>query len=390
LLQDSNDHFAGCLLFDITLQDVTLELETAIALPPALLSMCKVHNTIGSLTAIKKHLLQNYVTGFNSVKELLSFQKNYDTSRQQIVSTQTMLLTEERNNLNIRIVELEHELERDKLERKQKFTAEIETLRQQYNALAEAEKTFIQEFTYSFKALFKLIRITYLESISNSTITRAVRPQVELLDTKRKRYQYLLSYFEEAVTESGRGALNDLDHTKRVIDEINSYIYGAIGEQKVVEELKQLPDEYILINDFTLTFDKPIFYSQERSYIKSVQIDHLLISPAGIFLIETKNWSKESLKNINLRSPVAQIKRTNYALYKLLSGKLGKHQWGERKIPVKNLIVLINHKPTEEFQYVKILTLPELVGYVKYFQPSLSNQEMNKISDYLLSVSDTV
>jgi hypothetical protein len=153
------------------------------------------------------------------------------------------------------------------------------------------------------------------------------------------RYQYLVSHFEEAVTESGRGALNDLDHKKRVIDEINSYIYGAIGEQKVVEELKQLPDDYILINDFTLTFDKPIFYSQERSYIKSVQIDHLLISPAGIFLIETKNWSKESLKNINLRSPVAQIKRTNYALYKLLSGqRLASITGANGRFPLKILL----------------------------------------------------
>jgi hypothetical protein len=206
------------------------------------------------------------------------------------------------------------------------------------------------------------------------------------------RYQYLVSHFEEAVTESGRGALNDLDHKKRVIDEINSYIYGAIGEQKVVEELKQLPDDYILINDFTLNFDKPIFYRQERSYIKSVQIDHLLISPAGIFLIETKNWSKESVKSLSLRSPVAQIKRTSYALYKVLSGNLnstlGKHHWGERKIPIKNLIVMINNKPTEVFEYIKVLTLAELIGYVKYFQPSLSNSEVDKISDYLVNIKD--
>lgn len=352
--------------------------------------MCKVHHTIGSLTAIKKHLLQNNVTGFNSVNELLSFQKNYAASRQQIVSTQKMLLAEERDNLKIRISELEHELERDKLERHQKFNDEIETLRQQYNALADAEKTFIQELTYSFKALFKLIRITYLERISNRIITQAIRPQVELLDTKRKHYEYLVSHFEQAVTESGRGALNDLDHKKRVIDEINSYIYGAIGEQKVVEELKQLPDEYILINDFSLTFDKAIFYKPERSWIKSVQIDHLLISSAGIFMIETKNWSKESLKSLNLRSPVEQIKRSNYALFKLLSGNsgfsLGSHHWGERKIPIRNLIVLINHKPIEEFKYVKILTLPELVGYVKYFQPSLSKLEVDQIAEYLLNL----
>lgn len=352
----------------------------------------KVHNTIGCLTVIKKHLLQNYVFGFNSVNELLAFQKNYATSREQIVANQKTLLTEERNNLVLGIVQLEQALERDKQDRKQKFNSEIERLRQQYDALAEAEKTLIQEFTYSFKALYKLIRIIYLDKFSNFIITRAVRPQVELLNTKRTRHQYLVSHFEDELTQRCGIALNELDHTKRVIDEINPSIYGAMGEQKVVAELAKLSDDYVLINDFSLTFDKPIFHKQERSYIQSIQIDHLLISPAGIFLIETKNWSQESVKSLSLRSPVAQIKRTSYALYKVLSGNLnstlGKHHWGERKVPIKNLIVMINHKPTEVFEYIKVLTLAELVGYVKYFQPSLSNLEVDKISDYLLNVKD--
>jgi hypothetical protein len=113
-----------------------------------------------------------------------------------------------------------------------------------------------------------------------------------------------------------------------------------------------------------------------------------LISPAGIFLIETKNWSKESVQSLSLRSPVAQIHRTNFALYILLKNssgfKLGKHHWGERKIPIRNLIVLINHKPTEEFQFVKILTLNELLGYIEYFKPNLSNQETEEISNHLI------
>ncbi len=352
--------------------------------------MCKVYNPVGSLTTIKAHLLQNKLD-FNSLDELISFQNHYSTAREQLTSNQKLLLTEERNNLSAGILQLENEVTNDKTEIQQKLHAEVKELRQQFDALAESHKSFIQEFTYSFKALFILIKIKYKELTSHSNITSSVQPKVNMLDKKRTRYQYLVSNFEVAITESSGLALHELDQKKRVIDEINSFIYGAIGEQKVAKELETLSDEYILINDFSYSFPKATYYSQEKSYIKTIQIDHLLISPAGIFLIETKNWSKESLKNLSLRSPVEQIKRTNYALFKILSGnshfKLDQHHWGERKIPIRNLIVLINHKPTEEFQYVKILTLDELLGYIGYFKPTLSNEETREIADYLIKIS---
>lgn len=353
--------------------------------------MCKVYNTIGSLTVIKTHLLQNNVSGFNSINELLSFQKNYNTAREQLVSNQKTLLTEERNNLNEGVLRLEQQIEDDKLILKQKFDSEIKTLLHQIDELADATKTIIQEFTYSFKALFKLIQINYLKIFSRIIISRSVKPKIKLLDEKRKRHQYLVSYFEEAVTAAGGVALAELDRNKRVIDEINSYIYGALGEQKVVDDLTHLSDDYTLINDFTYNFEKPLYHKQQQTHIKTIQIDHLLVSPAGVFLIETKNWSKESVQSLNLRSPVDQIKRTSFALFILINRstdfKLIPHHWGERKIPIRNLIVLINNKPMGEFQYVKILTLNELVGYVKYFPPTLSNQETREIADYLIGLS---
>lgn len=39
--------------------------------------MCKVHNQIGSLTAIKAHLRAHNVQGYKSVNELINFQNNY-------------------------------------------------------------------------------------------------------------------------------------------------------------------------------------------------------------------------------------------------------------------------------------------------------------------------
>ena len=56
--------------------------------------------------------------------------------------------------------------------------------------------------------------------------------------------------------------------------------HGRQGEQWVFSILKQLPDDYYIWNDIVL---------QRNGY--SVQIDHVVISPYGIFVIETKNYT---------------------------------------------------------------------------------------------------
>ena len=159
--------------------------------------------------------------------------------------------------------------------------------------------------------------------------------------------------------------------------------------------MENLSDENVLINDFALSFHPAIYNRQENDYIKSIQIDHLLVTASGIFLIETKNWSEKSLASLDLRSPVQQVKRTNFALFKILtddisSGRveLNQHHWGERKIPIRNLIVLTNSKPSEEFQYVKILTVKELLSYVRYFKPIFTSAETQAIASYLLNLNN--
>ena len=169
-----------------------------------------------------------------------------------------------------------------------------------------------------------------------------------------------------------------------------------MGEHKVVKELANLSDENILINDFTLSFHPAIYNRQENDYIKSIQIDHLLVTPSGVFIIETKNWSEKSLASLDLRSPIQQIKRTSFALFNILTGDISKcrinlkrHHWGDRKILIKNVIVMTNSKPNEEFQYVKVLTVNELLNYVKYFKPIFTSSETEAIASYLLKLSDT-
>lgn len=355
--------------------------------------MCKVYNSIGSLTAIKSHLHRHNIYEFSSINELLDFQKNYSLSRQQIISNQEFLIEKEKTTLCSEISELESSIDARKNACERELRKEVRQLKQQLYALSTSPTNIIQKFTNYIRRSILKYKIRYSERNFDSKVSFSIRQSVNDLTEKNNRYRYINSHFADAVQEGCRARLRELEIKRGLIDEMNTSIYGALGEQKVVRELEKLSDEYFLINDFSLLFATPIYNRQENEYIKSIQIDHILVCPSGVFLIETKNWSERSLSNLSLRSPVQQIKRTNFALFKMLRGgiassnlDLKQHHWGERKIPIRNLIVLINLKPIEEFQYVKILTLNELIGYVKYFKPAFSSIETEEIANYLLNL----
>lgn len=356
--------------------------------------MCNVYRPVGSLTTIKSHLQRNNVAGIASLNELIAFQKNYSTSRLHIISEHELSIAQEKTALNSEISQLDQLIKVKKIAIEEGLREEIEQLKQQLHSLSTPSKNIVQSLINYFKKRSFKRKIQNSELDFNSKISFELSHSINTLTEKNNRYHFITSRFNDAVQESARASLWELERKKKVIDEINSSIYGAIGEQKVVKELENLSNDYFLINDFCLSFSRPIYNRQENDYIKSIQIDHLLVSPFGVFLIETKNWSDRSLNNLSLRSPVQQIKRTNFALYKMLSGEipellnLSQHHWGTRKIPIKNLIVLTNNKPNEEFQYVKIVTLSELLSYIKYFKPSFSGTETQAIAKYLLNFTN--
>jgi len=271
---------------------------------------------------------------------------------------------------------------------------ELENLNYLLEHFSSEPSNIFQGFFKYFKKNKLKIKIKDKTSSIDFKIAQSIRHLTEDFNYTNSRYQYIDSSFNEAVKESCSKQLQELDRKKRVIEHVNNSIYGALGEQKVVKELEKLPEDFILINDFNCKFHPAIYNRQENDYIKSVQIDHILVSPSGIFLIETKNWSQHSLNNISLYSPVQQIKRTNFALYKILNEEItgdklsiSNHHWGKRKIPIRNLIVLINQKPIVEFQYVKVLTINDLLNYLSYFKPCFSTNETKLIANYLLNFS---
>ena len=358
--------------------------------------MCRTYNTIGSLTTLKSNLEENNIYDFKSLKEVIDFQKSYTIFRQQLISYHENLIEQEKNMLNIDLPNLDTAIETQRQLSVQRLTKEIDDLKQRLNISSRnASANFFQKLASDIRNWNNKRKIKSKEHNFEVEVKLSISNLLKDYQSKSNRYQFIASHFNEAVKQSAQHSLAELERKKATIDELNNFIYGALGEQKVVKTLETLTDEYFLINDFKVSFSPALYNRQENDYIKSVQIDHLLVGPSGIFLIETKNWSEKSLENLSLRSPVEQIRRASFVIFYLLNNdksnyhlRLEGHHWGDKKVPIKNLIVLINTKPKEEFQYVKILTVNELLGYVNYFKPIFSYTETKKIADMILFMNE--
>jgi hypothetical protein len=358
--------------------------------------MCKTYNRIGSLTTLKSHLEDNNIHDFKSLKEVINFQSSYTISRQQLISHHENLIEQEKTMLNIDLKNLDTEIETQRQQTEQILTDEIDRLKQQLNILiSDMPTNYFQKLSKYLREWNYKRKVKHKEQSFEITVKKSVSNLIDNYLVKSNRYQFITSNVDEAVKQSANRPLSELERKKTTIDQLNSFIYGALGEQKVVKTLENLSDEYFLINDFAVSFSPAIYNRQENDYIKSVQIDHILVAPSGIFLIETKNWSEKSLENLSLRSPVQQIRRTSFVLFKLLNNevsnyhlRLDKHHWGDKKTSIRSLIVLTNTKPKEEFQYVKVLTLNELLGYVNYFKPTYSINETQRIADFILRINE--
>lgn len=357
--------------------------------------MCKTFNTIGSLTTLKSHLQKNNIHDFKSIGEVIDFQNKYQNLRQQLISHHKSLVEQERSLLKIEIGSLDSTIVAIKTELGLRLKDEIDLLKHQPSkSINETKSDIYRRIIDGFRQWNWKRKIRSKENTIDIKVQEATSYLVDECRRKRNRFQSIESNIDEAATESAHYVLLELDRKKSIIDGLNSFIYGALGEQKVVRTLESLSDEYYLINDFTVFLSTPVYNKRENDFIKSIQIDHILVGPAGIFLIETKNWSEKSLESLSLRSPVEQIKRSSFILFKLLNGqvtksevRLKKHHWGDRKLSVKNLIVMTNTKPKDEFQYVKVLTVGDLLGYINYFKPSFLNTEVEAIANFLIDIN---
>jgi hypothetical protein len=118
---------------------------------------------------------------------------------------------------------------------------------------------------------------------------------------------------------------------------LRSFFKGAEGEEIVARTLSFLPANHTVFNDLQLDPGGPAF-------------DHIVVSPAGIFVIETKNWSGEitfqngqvlSNGHMPSRPPLKQVKEEAAALLDHLSAA------GCPSAPVYPVICFVGNRPQD-------------------------------------------
>ncbi|MGB5499126.1 MAG: nuclease-related domain-containing protein [Maribacter sp.] len=353
--------------------------------------MTLVYGQLESLKKLRETLDQKRISRFNTIGQLNKFIKNYEREKEELFFK----------------IKQEFELELDTMQ------TEAFTLQQNYDTLKTNTETRLKESISKLKKKCETLRSnpaknavlelgnwyllqillgkrfilekSYYSIIWLQTL-RAKKHLKELL----KKVNAHTSNSQSILSARFAAAFEKLEYTKSVVTDINPLIGGAIGEHLVAKELEKLSETDVLFNDFSLSFNPPIYNKNDHDRISSIQIDHLLVTRAGIFIIETKNWSKESLERLDLRSPIKQIQRTSYALFVVLNSKkavgsriLKQHHWGNKELPIRNVIAMINHKPKEKFKYVAIKKLKELNRYIKYYEPIFDESEVRSIAEHL-------
>lgn len=163
------------------------------------------------------------------------------------------------------------------------------------------------------------------------------------------------------------------------------YKQGFEGEKQVSKVLSStLSNDYFLINDVQLVADK-------RS-----NIDHIVLGPTGIFVLETKNHSgkiicyEDSWTGIG-QNPFTQARVNALRVYEVIKASgifVSKLPWIQAVVvfPNKKAKLDIRKAPSN----VKVLKTDELTNYITQETRSLSTQEIELMSKEILNVHANV
>jgi hypothetical protein len=356
--------------------------------------MAQIYGTSGSLSNLLNIFNSNGVTIFRNMQDIVSMEKNYEELLSNVEKNTKNNISDELDILRKKIIETQNDYDIQCNKRRFILGQEKTDIELKINKSSSSSEGFFLRLIHDYKRNKLIKRKNVLDKDFECEIRKPlvhIERNINELDHQEKNIEL---NFDNILRGRAEASRRNLIIAKRLLNENHLVYAGAIGEQKVIDTIKKFPEGYVVINDFRHNFDRAIHNRNTDDWIKSIQADHLLIGPSGVSVIETKNWSNESIENLNLFSPIQQIQRTSYAIFILLnqfirenSSVINNHHWGTRKIPVHNIVLMIHRKPIQEFQYVKVLTLDSLYHYVSNLQPIFNRVEIQGIFDILVRLN---
>jgi hypothetical protein len=149
---------------------------------------------------------------------------------------------------------------------------------------------------------------------------------------------------ERDFRDSVAASLTPYLRAKAYLDSNRATFFGAKGEERVIDALRALPDEFVVLNDVLASFGRTVPWREHPGeHLRQAQIDHIVVAPDCVFLIESKNWTPDT-ENSATFSPQHQIKRADF-----IFNARAYCTFRDRKTPIRKVVVLVNgslHAPT--------------------------------------------
>lgn len=265
----------------------------------------------------------------------------------------------------------------------------------------EREICELENIKFSLSSLFSYLRakltlhnktrlIQDLKFNPQKEIDKLLRKEYSDLESLTNRHAYLKSDKENEIKRRLQPLPENLGRIQE-IKKTNEY-KGAVGELEVIKNLKNLPEAYFLLNDLFLELDEYITFHGTK--LRSAQIDHLVVGPSGIYVIEAKNWSYEYVQKVfseKSYTPYDQIQRSSYLTYRYLNNlKYGNilqkicFRLAKDEIKIKSIIAVTGSDiPFIKEYHTPVIRSKELTNYIKRGAQILSPEEAREIAEKL-------
>lgn len=159
---------------------------------------------------------------------------------------------------------------------------------------------------------------------------------------------------------------------QKVVD--SKELAQAMLELEMLDHLRSLPDSAWVLNGVRLEADSPVKLDGKSFW--SAKIDHLVITPAGLFAVGVWRGGKPDPAE---GDPVEQIRRAAHLCYELL-------KFDFPGMTARAVLAYRGHAPESPHgAYVKSLPLSEVGGYINWFKDnSLGAEQVERVAELLL------
>ena len=311
----------------------------------------------GSEAYIKHQLLRKGIDGFKSIKDIQKFKRNF----KKILEKSTK---EEQARLTAIIEELKTKEEH--------VIQELEIKKEHYKEELVEEKIHLMASEMSSKDQKRVKKIDKILE-KEKKVEKPFKKDLKKVKKTEKEIQKREKNFDKSVEE----AVQDLRKTNTIIKQNLPMMIGAVGETAAIKELKKLPEQYYILNEVQLSFSKAIRWTKKPGqYVRSCKIDHVVVGPTGIFLIETKNWSIDKFQNATF-TPHEQIDRAGYIFFIHTKDRF------RQKFPTYNVVATYSKLPLIPYPYVEQMLISDLVNYILGKPEALPAHDIPKIVSWL-------